>query len=174
MIAAKIEKLLRRIPDYPKEGVVFIDITPIMQDAEVFKLIIDLLAENYLDNPPDYVAGIEARGFIFGGALAAKLNCGFVPIRKKGKLPCETISEKYDLEYGSTEIEMHKDSIPAGSKVVLLDDLLATGGTTAAAIKLLEKLEARIIGIDFIVELEFLNGRKLLGDYPVNSLVLEK
>jgi adenine phosphoribosyltransferase len=174
MSVKKLEKALRRIPDFPKEGIVFIDITPLSQDAEIFQLTIDLLAEKYIDSPPDYIASIDARGFIFGGALATKLGCGFVPIRKKGKLPCKTFSEEYDLEYGSAQIEVHTDAVPAGAKVLLLDDLLATGGTTSAAIKLLEKLKAQIIGIEFIVELEFLNGRQLLGDYPVNSLILEK
>ena len=173
MNAAKLEKSLRRIPDFPKEGIIYIDITPILQDAELFQLTIDLLAENYIDSPPDYIAAIDARGFIFGGALATKLGCGFVPIRKKGKLPYKTLIEKYDLEYGSAEIEAHIDAVPAGAKVLLVDDLLATGGTTAAAVKLLEKLKAQIIGIEFIIELEFLNGRKNL-DYPVNSIILEK
>lgn len=173
MNAAKLEKALRRIPDFPKKGIIYIDITPILQDAELFQLAIDLLAENYIDSPPDYIAAIDARGFIFGGALATKLGCGFVPIRKKGKLPYKTFTEKYDLEYGSAEIEVHIDAVPAGAKVLLVDDLLATGGTTAAAVKLLEKLKAQIIGIEFIIELEFLNGRKNL-DYPVNSIILEK
>ena len=174
MNAAKIEKALRRIPDFPREGIIFIDITPLSQDAEIFQLTIDLLAEKYIDSPPDYIASIDARGFIFGGALAAKLGCGFVPIRKKGKLPYKTFSEKYDLEYGSAELEIHTDAVPAGAKVLLIDDLLATGGTVAAAVKLLEKLEAQIIGIEFVIELEFLNGRQRLGDYPIDSLIVEK
>jgi adenine phosphoribosyltransferase len=173
MGAAKLEKALRRIPDFPKKGIIYIDITPILQDAELFQLSIDLLAEKYIDSPPDYIAAIDARGFIFGGALATRLGCGFVPIRKKGKLPYKTLVEKYDLEYGSAEIEVHIDAVPAGAKVLLVDDLLATGGTTAAAVKLLEKLKAQIIGIEFIIELEFLNGRKNL-DYPVNSIIVEK
>ncbi len=173
MDAAKLEKALRRIPDFPKEGIVYIDITPILQNAELFQLTIDLLAESHIDSPPDYIAAIDARGFIFGGALATKLGCGFVPIRKKGKLPYKTFTEEYDLEYGSAEIEVHIDAVPAGAKVLLVDDLLATGGTTAAAVKLLEKLKAQIIGIEFIIELEFLNGREKL-DYPVNSIILEK
>ena len=174
MNAAKVEKALRRIQDFPKKGIVFIDITPLSQDAEIFQLIIDLLAEKYIDSPPDYIAAVDARGFIFGGALAIKLGCGFVPIRKKGKLPYKTFSEEYDLEYGSAEIEVHTDAVPAGAKVLLIDDLLATGGTVAAAVKLLEKLEAQIIGIEFVIELEFLNGRQRLGDYPIDSLIVEK
>ena len=173
MNAAKLEKALRRIPDFPKEGIIYIDITPILQDPELFQLTIDLLAEKYIDSPPDYIAAIDARGFIFGGALATKLGCGFVPIRKKGKLPYETLTEKYDLEYGSAEIEVHIDAVPAGAKVLLVDDLLATGGTTAAAVKLLEKLEADIVGVEFVIELEFLNGRRIL-DYPVDSIIVEK
>jgi len=174
MNAEKIEKALRRIPDFPKEGIVYIDITPILQDADLFQLTIDLLAEKYIDSPPDYIAAIDARGFIFGGALATKLGCGFVPIRKKGKLPYKTFVEKYDLEYGSAEIEVHIDAVPAGAKVLLTDDLLATGGTTSAAVKLLEKLEAQIIGIEFVIELDFLNGRQVLSKYPVDSIILEK
>ncbi len=174
MKAEKLKKALRRIPDFPKKGIIYIDITPILQNSELFQLAIDLLAEEYIDSPPEYIAAIDARGFIFGGALAAKLGCGFIPIRKKGKLPYKTFTEKYDLEYTSAEIEIHIDAVPAGAKVLLLDDLLATGGTTAAAIKLLKKLEAQIIGIEFIIELEFLNGRQILGDYPVKSLILEK
>ena len=174
MNAAKLEKALRRIPDFPKKGIVYIDITPLLQDASLFQLTIDLLAEKYIDSPPDYIAAVDARGFIFGGALAAKLGCGFIPVRKKGKLPYETFTEEYDLEYGSAEIEVHVDAIPSGAKVVLVDDLLATGGTTAAATKLLERLDAEIIGIEFVIELGFLNGRKLLDKYPVNSLILEK
>ena len=173
MSAAKLEKALRRIPDFPKEGIIYIDITPILQDPELFQLTIDLLAEKYIDSPPDYIAAIDARGFIFGGALATKLGCGFVPIRKKGKLPYKTFTEEYDLEYGSAEVEVHIDAVPAGAKVLLVDDLLATGGTTAAAVKLLEKLEADIVGIEFIIELEFLNGRRML-DYPVDSIIVEK
>jgi adenine phosphoribosyltransferase len=174
MSAAKLEEALRRVPDFPKKGIVYIDITPILQDAELFKLTIDLLAEKYIDSPPDYIAAIDARGFIFGGALATKLGCGFVPIRKKGKLPYKTLNEKYDLEYGSAELEVHIDAVPAGAEVLLVDDLLATGGTTAAAVKLLEKLEAKIIGIEFVIELDFLNGRQALGNYPVDSIILEQ
>ncbi len=174
MNVEKLEKALRRIPDFPKKGIVYIDTTPILQDSDLFQLTIDLLAERYTVSPPDYIAAVDARGFIFGGALATKLGCGFVPIRKKGKLPYKTFSEEYDLEYGSAEIEVHTDAVPAGAKVLLIDDLLATGGTVAAAVKLLEKLEAQIIGIEFVIELEFLNGRQILGDYPVDSLIVEK
>lgn len=173
MNAVKLEKALRRIPDFPKEGIIYIDITPILQDPELFQLTIDLMAEKYIDSPPDYIAAIDARGFIFGGALATKLGCGLVPIRKKGKLPYKTFVEEYDLEYGSAEIEVHIDAVPAGAKVLLVDDLLATGGTTAAAVRLLEKLEAKIIGIEFVIELEFLNGRRILN-YPVDSIIVEK
>ncbi len=174
MNTAKLKKALRRIPDFPKKGIVYIDITPILQDSELFRLAIDLLAEKHIDNPPDYIAAIDARGFIFGGALAEKLGCGFVPIRKKGKLPYKTFEEKYDLEYGSARLEIHIDAVPCGAKVLLMDDLLATGGTAAAAVKLLEQLKAQIIGIEFVIELEFLSGRQVLDNYPVNSLILEK
>ncbi len=174
MDVEKLEKALRRVPDFPKEGIVYIDITPILQDPELFQLTIDLMAEKYIDSPPDYIAAVDARGFIFGGALATKLGCGFVPIRKKGKLPYKTFVEKYDLEYGSAEIEVHIDAVPSNARVLLVDDLLATGGTVAAAVKLLEKLEAQIIGIEFVIELEFLNGRQVLSEYPVASIILEK
>ena len=174
MDVEKLEKALRRVPDFPKEGIVYIDITPILQDPELFQLTIDLMAEKYIDSPPDYIAAVDARGFIFGGALAIKLGCGFVPIRKKGKLPYKTFVEKYDLEYGSAEIEIHIDAVPSNARVLLVDDLLATGGTVAAAVKLLEKLETQIIGIEFVIELEFLNGRQVLSEYPVSSIILEK
>ncbi|MDD5728401.1 MAG: adenine phosphoribosyltransferase [Victivallales bacterium] len=174
MKTAKLEKALRRIPDFPQKGIIYIDITPLIQDAALFQLTVDLLAEKYFDSPPEYIAAIDARGFIFGGALAEKLGCGLVPVRKKGKLPYKTLTEKYDLEYGSAEIEVHIDAVPSGARVLLVDDLLATGGTTAAAVRLLERLNAEIVGIEFVIELEFLHGRKLLDKYPVSSLILEK
>lgn len=174
METKKLKEALRRIPNFPKEGIIYIDITPLLQDASLFQSTIELLAKKYIASPPDYIAAIDARGFIFGSALAAKLGCGFVPIRKKGKLPYKTITEKYDLEYGAAEIEIHIDAAAPGDRVLLVDDLLATGGTTSAAVRLLERLEAEIIGIEFVIELEFLHGRKLLDKYPVNSLILEK
>jgi adenine phosphoribosyltransferase len=170
----KIEAAIRRIPDFPKPGIIYIDITPLLQDKDILSEMIDLLAADYLDNPPKYVAAIDARGFILGGALACKLECGFVPIRKKGKLPFDTYAAKYDLEYGQAEIEIHTDALQPGDRVLLIDDLLATGGTTSAACELLEKLEADIIGIEYIVELAFLNGRNALTKYKVKSLIAEK
>ncbi|MDD5697635.1 MAG: adenine phosphoribosyltransferase [Victivallaceae bacterium] len=174
MNTEKLAKALRRIPDFPHPGIIYIDITPILQNAELFRLAVDLLAKRHIADPPDYIAAVDARGFVFGGALALKLGCGFVPVRKKGKLPYKTLTEEYDLEYGSAQIEIHIDAIPAGAKVLLVDDLLATGGTAAAAVRLLEQLKARIIGIEFLIELGFLNGRQVLSNYPVNSLILEK
>ncbi|MFA7230396.1 MAG: adenine phosphoribosyltransferase [Victivallaceae bacterium] len=170
----KLTAALRRIPDFPKPGIVYIDITPLLQDSSIFATMIDLLAAEYQgSNKPDYIAAIDARGFIIGGALAYKLGCGFIPVRKKGKLPYDTIEESYSLEYGEATVEIHTDAAASGSKVLLIDDLLATGGTANAAVKLLEKLDVNIIGIHFIVELAFLNGRKALEKYNVKSLIVE-
>ena len=167
----EIAKLMRDIPDFPKEGIIFKDITPILQSHEAFESLIDLLCEPYLDNPPDFVAGIESRGFIFGAAMALKLSCGFIPIRKKGKLPYETIEASYSLEYGTATLEIHTDALKKGESVVVVDDLLATGGTAAAGLKLLDALGANVVGIDFVVELCFLSGiDKLLAD-KVHTLI---
>ncbi|MCP3965444.1 MAG: adenine phosphoribosyltransferase [Lentisphaerae bacterium] len=170
----KIEAALRKVPDFPNQGIVYIDITPLLQDKDIFASIVDIMAEKYIDNPPKYIVGIEARGFIIGSAMAYKLGCGFVPIRKKGKLPYKTLSVKYELEYGEAEVEVHEDAVKPGDSVLLVDDLLATGGTAAAAAELLEKLGANILGVDFIVELGFLPGREALAKYPIRSLILEK
>jgi len=174
MNVEKIKAVVRDIPDFPKPGIIYKDITPILQDGAIFSALIDYLAEPYRNNMPKYVAGIESRGFIFGAALAAEMGCGFIPIRKAGKLPYKTIRQSYSLEYGEATIEMHEDAAAAGDKIVLIDDLLATGGTAQAAVSLLQKLNVEIIGIEFIIELAFLNGRDVLSPYPVRSLIIEK
>ena len=153
---------IRDVPDFPKPGIIFKDITPLLGDSKAFRMVIDHLKERYKDRGIDYIAGIESRGFIFGAALAYALEVGFVPIRKKGKLPYTTVSEKYSLEYGFDEIEIHIDAFgdKKSPKVVLIDDLLATGGTAEAAAKLLKKVGANLIEATFLIELKFLDGAK--------------
>lgn len=172
MSIEKIRKTIRDIKDFPKPGIIFKDITPVLQSRELFAEVIDLMAARYINNSPDYIVAIESRGFIFGSALAYKLNCGIIPVRKKGKLPYKTVGTSYDLEYGTATIEIHKDAFNPGDKVVLVDDLLATGGTAAAAIKLIERLKGEIIGVDFLIELAFLKGRKILEAYPLHTLIV--
>ena len=162
---------IRNIPDFPKKGIVFRDITTLLKDADALKKTISLLQEQYRNSKIDKVVCIESRGFIIGSALAVSLNAGFVPIRKKGKLPAEVIMEQYALEYGTDTIEMHVDAIRRGERVLLHDDLLATGGTMCAAIKLVERLQAHVIGVSFLIELSFLEGRKRIGNYDVFSLI---
>lgn len=166
-----LEKGIRNIPNFPKPGIQFKDITPLLADAELFSAAIDHLIAPHRNKGIKAVVGIDARGFILGGAAAIKLNCGFVPIRKKGKLPYETFNESYDLEYGSNAVEVHVDAVTAGTKILLIDDLLATGGTAAAAANLLEKIGAELVEIAFLVELGFLNGRQKLSKFPVRSLI---
>ncbi len=172
-VVNKIKSRLRSIPDFPSPGIIFKDITPILQDKEIFAETIKLLASGYREKEVDYIVGVDARGFIFGAALAYELGLGFVPVRKGGKLPYAKISTSYELEYGTATIEMHEDALQPHDKVVLIDDLLATGGSLAASVELLEKLNANIVGIETIVELGFLNGRDKLKGYSVNSLVIE-
>ena len=174
MNVEKIKAAVRDVPDFPKPGIIYKDITPLLQDGAIFSALIDYLAQPYRNNVPKYVAGIESRGFIFGSALAAELGCGFIPVRKAGKLPYKTIRQSYSLEYGEATDEIHEDAAAPGDRVVLIDDLLATGGTAQAAVSLLEKLNAEIIGIEFIIELAFLNGRKVLNKYPLRSLIIDK
>lgn len=166
-----IKRMIRDICDFPKKGIIFRDITTAIKDAKTMQKIVDLMADEYAGEKIDYVAGIESRGFIFGMPIAYKLGCGFIPIRKPGKLPGETISQEYELEYGTDKVEIHKDAIEPGKKVLLVDDLLATGGTAAAAAKLI-KNAGELAGIAFLIELEDLNGReKLPEDVKVTSLV---
>lgn len=162
---------IRDINDYPKPGIIFRDITTLIKDGRAFAMCVDQLAEKLSNKRIDYVVGIEARGFIFGSALAFKLNKGFIPVRKKGKLPFDTVSKEYDLEYASATIEIHKDAIEQGARVVMVDDLLATGGTAKAAAELIGELGATVEAIAFIVELEDLKGREKLSDYEIISLI---
>ena len=166
-----LEEYVRRIPDFPEPGIIFRDITSILQDADGLKLAIDSMQKCLDDVEFDVVVGTESRGFIFGVPIAYNLHKPFVPVRKKGKLPCETISQSYDLEYGSATIEMHKDSIKPGQKVVIVDDLIATGGTVEAAIKMVEALGGEVVRVVFLMELAGLKGRERLKDYSVSSVL---
>jgi adenine phosphoribosyltransferase len=162
-----ITDCIRDIPDFPKPGIVFKDITPVLQNPEAYRAFIDLLIAEYRDKNLDAVVAVDARGFLFGGALAYELGIGLVPVRKKGKLPSLTHEVSYDLEYGSATLEIHEDALKPGARVVILDDLLATGGTVAATLQLCEALGAEVVGCAFMVELSFLGGRERLGDVPV-------
>lgn len=164
-----IKASLRRIPNYPKEGIEFIDITTMISQPDYFNFILDQVVDYYKDKGITKIVGVESRGFIFGGALASRLGAGFVPIRKPGKLPAETYSVSYDLEYGQDSIFIHKDALEDGDVVLLHDDLLATGGTTKAALRLLDNFELKETFINFIIELEGLKGRDTLGGYDVTS-----
>ena len=167
-----IEEYVRSIPDFPEEGIIFRDVTSILEDADGLQLAIDLIQEKIGDLEFDVVVGPESRGFIFGVPVAYNLHKSFVPVRKKGKLPCETVSMEYELEYGSAVIEMHKDSIKPGQKVVIIDDLMATGGTIEAIVKLVESLGGEVVKIVFLMELAGLNGRDKLGEYDMDSVIL--
>lgn len=167
----QLKKLIREVPDFPKQGILFYDITTLLRDKVGFAALIDKFSEHYIGHDVDLVLGIEARGFIFGPALAYRLNAGFVPVRKPGKLPAETVKCEYALEYGNNCLEVHKDAIEKGQRVLIVDDLLATGGTAAATAKLATSLGARIAGLGFVVELDFLKGREKLKGYDVTSLL---
>lgn len=171
MKKSDLKKHIRDIPDFPKEGIIFKDITTLLKDKDAFKKSIDLLAKKFSKEKIDVVIGVEARGFIFGAALAYKLKAGFVPIRKKGKLPSKTKSVTYDLEYGTDVLEMHEDALSDKSRVLIVDDLLATGGTIQAAIELVKSQNAIISGVAFLVELRFLKGKNKLKDLPVYSVI---
>jgi adenine phosphoribosyltransferase len=169
-----IERLrgaIRDIPDFPKEGIVFKDIMPVLQDGDLFRSVIDLFAERYADRDIARVVGTEARGFLFAAPLAYRLGCGVVPVRKPGKLPYETERASYQLEYGEDAVEIHRDAIRPGENILVIDDLLATGGTIAATIDLVERLGGRVVETAFFIELSFLEGRKRLGDREVFSIV---
>lgn len=167
----KLEEYVRSIPDFPEPGIIFRDITTMLQDADGLSLAVDEIRRSLAQLDYDVIAGPESRGFIFGVPVAYAEHKGFVPIRKKGKLPCETIAVEYDLEYGSAVIEMHVDAIRPGQKVVIIDDLIATGGTTRAMIKLIEKLGGQVVRICFVIELAGLKGRERLKGYDVSSLI---
>lgn len=166
----ELKDTIRAIEDYPKEGVIFRDITTLLKDKDAFKKSVDEMAAK-IDDDVDKIIGIEARGFIYGAALAYKLNKGFIPVRKPGKLPWDKISESYDLEYGEDSIEMHKDAIEPGEKIVIVDDLLATGGTAEACLKLVRSLKGEVSSIVFLAELEDLNGREILKGEKVLSVI---
>jgi adenine phosphoribosyltransferase len=166
-----LKQKIREIPDWPEKGVNFKDITPLLQDGESFKYAIDAMAEPFQENKPDIIVGIDARGFILSAAMAYKLGIRLTLIRKKGKLPPKTICQDYTLEYATNSIEMKEDAIEKGQKVLIVDDVLATGGTMEATCKIVEKLGGQIIGISFLIELDFLKGREKLKNYKVESLV---
>ena len=165
------KSLIRHVPDFPKKGILFYDVTTLLKQRGAFKDVIEKLVDLYRDQPVDLVVGIESRGFIFAPTIAYLLGAGFVPVRKPGKLPAETIRETYDLEYGQDSLEVHRDAVQQGQRVLLVDDLLATGGTAAATVRLVRRLGGQVIGVVFLVELEFLNGRRKLSDVEVFSLL---
>lgn len=167
----ELKDYIRNIQDYPKQGILFRDITTLLQNKDAFKYAIDKMAEQISSEKIDYIVGAESRGFLVGSALAYKLNCGFIPVRKKGKLPYKTISEEYALEYGTDTLYMHEDAIKKGDRVLIVDDLIATGGTALAMIKMVEKLEGIVVGSSFLIELKELNGRKEIEKYPVHVLI---
>jgi adenine phosphoribosyltransferase len=165
----ELKRYIRDVPDYPQKGIVFRDITPLLGDKNIFREVVDLMSKAWAADPPDLVAAIEARGFIPGAAMAVKLGAGFVPIRKTGKLPWMTIVESYDLEYGTDQLEVHQDAVQPGQKVLIVDDVLATGGTASAAVRLMRKLGAAVIGVQVLIELGYLDGRARLSDVRLVS-----
>ncbi|HYM49737.1 MAG TPA: adenine phosphoribosyltransferase [Candidatus Limnocylindrales bacterium] len=166
---AALREKIRDVPNFPKEGILFKDITTLLKDRDAFRQVVDMMAHTYRQRQVDLVVGVESRGFIFGGALAYELHAGFVPVRKEGKLPSHKISESYALEYGSAVLEIHKDAIRPGQAVVIVDDLLATGGTARATARLVQQLGGDVVGISFLIELKFLKGAETLKEYPVVS-----
>ena len=167
----KLKELIRTIPDFPKPGIMFRDITTLFKDKEANKELMEMFSERYKDMEIDAIAGIESRGFALAGMLAGKLGTGLILIRKPGKLPAETISEEYNLEYGVDSVEIHKDAIIPGQKILLIDDLIATGGTAEASCKLIEKLQGKVVECAFVIELPDLKGKEKLSRYPVFSLI---
>jgi len=169
----KLKSKIRDIPDFPKKGILFKDITPLLKDKEALKEAIKRMAAMFNDYEIDYVIGIEARGFLVGTPLAIELDKGFIPIRKPGKLPYDVLNMAYELEYGENVLEIHKDAVNDGDKILIIDDLLATGGTTLAATKMVEELGGEVVACGFLLELEALNGREVLKDYEVKSLLID-
>jgi adenine phosphoribosyltransferase len=167
-----MKKYVRDVPDYPQKGIIFRDITPLLGEKNIFREVVDLMSKAWAANPPDLVAAIEARGFIPGSAIAVKLGAGFVPIRKTGKLPWTTVAESYELEYGTDQLEVHSDAVQPGQKVLVVDDVLATGGTASAAVRLMRKLGADVIGVQVLIELSYLDGRKRLTDVKLVSEIV--
>jgi adenine phosphoribosyltransferase len=172
MNVADLRAKIRDIKDFPTEGILFKDITTLLKDGAAFRRVIDLLAEQYERERVEVVVGVESRGFIFAGALAHQLNAGFVPVRKLGKLPAKTIEVEYELEYGRDALAIHEDAIQGGQRVLAVDDLLATGGTMGATLRLIEQLGGRVVGVSFLIELAFLHGREKLKSYPLHSLIV--
>lgn len=170
--AEDLKRYIRDVPDYPQKGIIFRDITPMLGDKKIFREVVDLMSKAWVADPPDLVAGIEARGFIPGAAIAVKLGAGFVPIRKTGKLPWTTIVESYDLEYGTDQLEAHSDAVKPGQRVLIVDDVLATGGTASAAVRLMRKLGADVVGVQVLIELGYLDGRQRLSDVKLVSEIL--
>lgn len=166
-----LKEYIREIPDWPKKGILFRDITTLLSNQRAFTAALDALCSDFSDAGVEYVAAVEARGFIFGAAVAAKLGAGFIPIRKKGKLPWKTESISYDLEYGADTLEVHRDALSGRARVLMIDDLLATGGTMSAACRLIEKIGGDVIGIAFLLELAGLGGREKLADYKIKSII---
>ena len=166
-----LKRLIQNVPDFPREGIDFKDISPLLKDAVALATVVSLMAGAFESEEIDYVAGIEARGFIFGSALANALNLGFIAIRKAGKLPGEIIAQSYNLEYGESSLEMQRDAVPKGSNVLIVDDILATGGTAKSAAKLVERIGGRVVGFVFLASLEFLNGRKEIANYQQHTLL---
>jgi len=167
--AEELKKYIRDVPDYPQRGIIFRDITPLLGDKKIFREVVDLMSKAWVADPPDLVAAIEARGFIPGAAIAVKLGAGFVPIRKTGKLPWSTVMESYDLEYGTDSLEVHSDAVQPGQTVLIVDDVLATGGTASAAVRLMRKLGAAVVGVQVLIELGYLDGRQRLSDVKLVS-----
>lgn len=172
MDVAALRAKIRDIKDFPTEGILFKDITTLLKDGPAFRAVVDMLAASYAKERIDVVVGIESRGFIFGGAVAHQLGAGFVPVRKLGKLPGKTIEVEYELEYGRDALAMHEDAVKPGQRVLAVDDLLATGGTMAATLRLVQQLGGKVIGVAFMIELAFLKGREKLKDYPLHSLIV--
>ena len=172
MELVELRAKIRDIKDFPTEGILFKDITTLLRDGPAFRYVIDYLASRYQKERVDVVVGIESRGFIFGGALAHQLHAGFVPVRKLGKLPGKTIEVEYELEYGRDALAVHEDAIKTGQRVLAVDDLLATGGTMAATLRLIRQLGGQVVGVAFMIELAFLHGRDKLKDYPLHSLIV--
>jgi adenine phosphoribosyltransferase len=166
-----LAKMIRDVPDFPKEGIVFKDITTLIKDPQAFKQVVDMLVEHYAGQEIDLVAAVEARGYIFGAPVAYQLGAGFIPIRKVGKLPAATVRQEYELEYGTDAVEMHRDAIEPGQKVLIVDDLIATGGSAAATARLVETVGGEVVGIAFLIELEFLHGLDKLEGYDVFTLI---
>jgi adenine phosphoribosyltransferase len=166
-----LAKMIRDVPDFPKEGIVFKDITTLIKEPQAFKQVVDILAEHYAGQQIDLVVAVEARGYIFGAPVAYQLGAGFIPVRKVGKLPAETVREEYELEYGTDSVEMHRDAIEPGQKVLIVDDLIATGGSAAATARLVERLGGEVVGIAFLIELGFLSGVDKLKGYDVFTII---